>query len=445
MKRILFYLIVFFAVLGAYGQGGFQLPDDEDKITIAFEKVNNLIVLPVIVNGVELKLILDTGSSRTIIFNTRGIDSLNFNRGQRLKISGYGEREPFDVFFTKDNELSSNNYILYNAEILTMVDQNIDLSGFFGMDVHGLIGYDFFADHIVEIDYSKEAVVVYKHGLSIRKKLKRMTRLPMVVKGRKPYIETIVQNNGSRMQMNTLLDTGNGDALWLIPPLMTSIIPKKGFVDKLGVGMSGNVNGLRSKVNYTYLGDYRLNKVTVSIPQEESLANRILPEDSEDENSGSIGGEILSRFKVLIDYKNQFLYLRSRTDLDEGFYYNMSGIEIMEGDLDVFTVTEKISIANNDAISSKVKDQKNVLQPTQLSFKIAPKLIISYVRPASLADLAGLREGDVIIKFNNRSRNYLSRNKIVSNFFKNPYTYIKLSVRRGEEILKFKFQLVPLI
>jgi len=272
-----------------------------------------------------------------------------------------------------------------------------------------------------------------------------MNKIPLVLKNRKPYIETQIQHNDAKLSINTLIDTGNGDAMWLFPPLQDVLMPIKGFEDKLGVGLSGNVKGLRSKLTHVSLGKYTLNKVTVSLPEEESLANRSSKDIDDDERNGSIGGELLGRFKVFFDYRNKSLYLRARADWKDGFYYNMAGLEIMEGDLEVFTEITNTAIENADTGYGRSNNTTNIGYLKQRNFILAPEILISYVRPGSLAEAAGLKIGDVVVKVNGTTRTNLTRNSILRKFFQNPYSYLRFRVRRDDEILKFKFQLVPLI
>ena len=66
-KKLSILLVVGFA-LSVFSQGNFELQDEKsDKVYFKF--VNNLIVIPVTVNGASLSFLLDTGVSRPIIFN----------------------------------------------------------------------------------------------------------------------------------------------------------------------------------------------------------------------------------------------------------------------------------------------------------------------------------------------------------------------------------------
>ena len=70
MKRILGFILLFccFYNLG-FSQGKFIVLNAKKTDKIRFKLINNLIVIPVEVNGVELSFLLDTGVSKTILFN----------------------------------------------------------------------------------------------------------------------------------------------------------------------------------------------------------------------------------------------------------------------------------------------------------------------------------------------------------------------------------------
>lgn len=444
MKRFFLISILIWS-LSSYSQSGFQFPEGVDKIEIPFESSNNIIIIPVKVNGTEHKFIVDTGASYSIIFNLERMDSINVRKGQRLKISGYGEREPFDVFFSDNNHFDIFGFTSNNAELFIMADEIINLSGLLGTGVHGLMGFDFFKEFIVEIDYEKNLLKIYRRTRSIKRKLRRMTRIPMQVENRKPYVDILIKNNSTELCIKSLIDTGNADALWMLPPLKKSIIPKIGFTDFLGTGLSGTVNGVRSKVNHVYLGDYELNEVTVSLPDEESFSNKAIDDVNHQIAKGSIGGEVLSRFKVFFDYKNSSMYVRPQSNFKRGFYYNMAGLELIEGDLEIFTTIENVSVSSVDSNYNRISGTSSPATKRKKIVRLAPKLLINYVRPDSPADQAGLKIGDVILKVNSISRANLSAASVSSKFFKNPFSNLRFIIRRDNTILNYKFKLVPVI
>ncbi len=74
-----------------FSQGKFVLQGG-DKDKIGFKLINNLIVIPVEINGVELSFLLDTGVTKPIIFNFLNIaEDLQINQTDKIYIRGLGE------------------------------------------------------------------------------------------------------------------------------------------------------------------------------------------------------------------------------------------------------------------------------------------------------------------------------------------------------------------
>jgi hypothetical protein len=89
-KKIVFLL--FCCSLFSFSQGKFVLQGaDRDKIH--FKLINNLIIIPVEINGVELSFLLDTGVSKPIIFNFLNItEDLQINQAEKNILAWFGRR-----------------------------------------------------------------------------------------------------------------------------------------------------------------------------------------------------------------------------------------------------------------------------------------------------------------------------------------------------------------
>lgn len=83
MKIIILILLIFYNFLNA--QNGFHLKATEKKNIIPFELINNLIIIPVKINGVELKFLLDTGVENTIFFSLDENKEIIFKNAEKIK------------------------------------------------------------------------------------------------------------------------------------------------------------------------------------------------------------------------------------------------------------------------------------------------------------------------------------------------------------------------
>ena len=76
---------------------GFMDPN-QNKVSFKFKFINNLIIVPVIINDSDtLHFILDTGLSTSIMTEISMGDSLSLNYTRQVKLNGLGRGDPVDA------------------------------------------------------------------------------------------------------------------------------------------------------------------------------------------------------------------------------------------------------------------------------------------------------------------------------------------------------------
>ncbi len=71
-KLFLLFILCQHAV---WAQSGFQFETHKDKVVIPFQLINNLIFIPIQVNGIELNFLLDS-LIYLVVFNLRNVINL---------------------------------------------------------------------------------------------------------------------------------------------------------------------------------------------------------------------------------------------------------------------------------------------------------------------------------------------------------------------------------
>lgn len=438
--RLLVMLILFAGSL-SYGQSGFKILKGK-KESLSFNSSANLIIIPATVNGTKMNFILDTGSSKSVIFDLTGVDSLNIKKGRVLKYKGLGSEDYFEAYYSPINLIQiGDNIVNKNAEILVMVNKDFSMSKRLGTAVNGIIGTDLFQNLIIEIDYENNRLTAYNPDSNLPRSIRKARYLNMQLKQMKPYISSEIENDNGSIKTNLLLDTGSSDAL-LLYDLDSTVFnyPKKSFRDYLGYGLTGELYGYRSKVDLLAFDYFKIRRSTVSFISKDDIEEFSLSIDS----NGSIGGEILRRFNIILNYSQGKVAFTPNNSFDEGFYYNMAGIQLkLEGaDLVVSKSDGRWSSAKDNY---KEHDGQVTIQRTTLTYTMIPKVIVAGVNLNSVAYKAGLREGDQIIKLNGKSGVKLTLNTATSYFFKKPYSDLKITYRRGDVDSDIIIPLIPII
>ncbi|MEP2237011.1 MAG: aspartate aminotransferase, partial [Maribacter sp.] len=86
----------------AIGQN-YQLPAGKKFDKVKFQLINNLMVIPINVNGTELSFVLDSGVGTPILFNLADQDSIQLNNVTEITINGLGEGEPINALKSTSN------------------------------------------------------------------------------------------------------------------------------------------------------------------------------------------------------------------------------------------------------------------------------------------------------------------------------------------------------
>jgi len=213
-KKLSIFLVIGYA-LSVFSQGNFELQNGKsDKIHFKF--VNNLIIIPVIVNGASLSFLLDTGVSRPIIFNFFNLkDKLSIHKTELIQIQGLGNEKPIEVLQSSNNTVIIGEAINLNQDLFAIVDSSINFAPSLGIPIHGIIGYDVFKDFIVEVNYSRKFIKLYNPKTYSSKLSKKWRVSSLKFYNKKPIIEANVTVNEREVPVNLLIDTGGSDALWL--------------------------------------------------------------------------------------------------------------------------------------------------------------------------------------------------------------------------------------
>nr|WP_299344541.1 aspartyl protease family protein [Allomuricauda sp.] len=439
MKKIPAFLILLFMLSPLFSSAqGFLLPKDKKYQKIRFELINNLIILPVEINGSELTFVLDSGVSKPILFNLTDQDSIQINNVSEVTIRGLGDGEPMKALSSKGNAFKLGKAKNYNQDLYVVLDKGINFSTSLGIPVHGILGYDLFRDFIVEINYSSRSIKLHDPEQYEYDDKKNAQTLPLSVEGRKAYIDgTVLMRDEKNVPVKLLVDTGSSDALWLFnQPEKGLEVPEQHYEDYLGRGLSGDIFGKRSKVSGIKLGTFEVKDAKVAFPYRESFG---FLKDFGDRN-GSIGGEVLRRFNVVFDYSRGLVTLKKNGNFKAPFQYNLAGIALQHNGLRYIAE----SLANSNGVV--VQDDNSfgnvqILLENKTRLSLVPEIVVSGIRAGSPAAEAGLREGDVILAVNGKRVYNYKLQEVLKMLNQKEGKRIRVVIERYDRDMMFTFVL----
>ena len=434
------YIVLFFGLLISFSlqaQSDFLLEPQKSKITIPFKLINNLVFIPIKVNGIELNFLLDSGVEETILFSMEDKQEVSFNNVEKIKLRGLGSEEEIEGLKSTNNVLESHGLKSTSHLLYIILDQSFNLSSQIGIPVNGIIGHRFFKNNLVEINYQRKKLVVHANNEKNRSKIsKKFTSVPITIERSKPYVYTTAVVDNVAIPAKLLIDIGNSDAFWVFENDKIKL-PKKNFPDFLGKGFSGDIEGHRAKIAKFSIANFEFKNSIVSFPDSTSIRNvKMVPD-----RIGSVGGEILKRFTLVLDYADRKMYLKKNSKFSEPFTYNKSGITVQHKGLQwvqetVRLQTVKVATTMNDVNPDNKKDDN-----FRYKFSLKPVYEIVNIRKNSAAEKCGLQRGDIIVSVNKILPYKYSLQQINAILKSDDHPWITLEIERKSLLLKFRLKL----
>jgi hypothetical protein len=336
----------------------FDLKGSGKRTTIPFRMIRDMIIIKLNINNKgPFNFILDTGVGLMLITDPKLVDSINIASKRILKIAGIGEGDAFEAYVTSSLNVQIPGLVSYDVAAAILKTDHFGLSNYAGIPIHGLLGYEFFNNLAVKINFSDSTLSVSKSkNLKI---FKRGSKIPITIEDRKPYIKAkIAFADGAKTDNKLVLDLGAGHALSLENTVERHGLPEKFMAANLGVGLTGPVNGFLGRIKELDIGKFKIKNVITAFPQGDQFKGMAIKRD------GNLGIGILKRFNVIIDYPDSVVYLKPGPNFQMPFEHDMSGLEY-------YSAGEDFN-----------------------------RIIISRVEPGSPADLIGLEKDDEILAIN---------------------------------------------
>jgi predicted aspartyl protease len=260
------------------------------------EKHRGHLYVPVIIEGIESRAMLDTGAQINAI-NSRfiGKHELALDKGRSMKIQGVFGVEKRKTFNNLTVNLYGNNFELNRVVDSDLGDHNRGM----------IIGAPFFASFIVQLDYPNNRMrVMTREVLDLRK------RENVEIKRHKATGQPIVKVEVNGNTLWLLLDTGNNGGV-LIDRRVAS---KLDLLDEVaGTGISKGINSVAvtetAIIDNFKIGPFELENVAVNFVADgfKSNASNELRETgsriSSSRQDGILGYDILKHFLITLDYK----------------------------------------------------------------------------------------------------------------------------------------------
>jgi hypothetical protein len=208
---------------------------------------------------------------------------------------------------------------------LAMISAPLDpLQPFIGQQLDGILGFGFFSQFVVEFDYGTKRVRLFAPETYVAPP--KAVMIPITFRGKSPLVEITLEGaTGESVKTLVEIDTGSFESLGLkgafldAHPLVEATAPKRPL---FGLAIGGETKGYRTRLAAATLGPFRLSRPMTSATTSGDGGSADV--------AGVLGGEVLNRFTVIVDYSHKQLFLLPNRDLDRpSEYFDFLGAQIV--------------------------------------------------------------------------------------------------------------------
>jgi len=382
----------------------FDIDGKRRSVSMRFKLIRNLVIIELKINNKgPFNFILDTGVGYMLITDPAMVDSISLTSKRTIKIAGLGDGDAYEAYVTPPVNIDIPGLKSYDVATTILKADKFNLSNYVGIPIKGLLGYEFFNNLAVKLNFLDSTLTVYRPRDA--RLFRKGSKLPITIEGHKPYMQSLVAlPNGVVQQSKLIIDLGAGHPISLENMIKKHGLPQKFVSGNLGVGLAGPIDGFLSRIDEVDIGRYKIKNVITAFPNDYDSTTMKYLSVARD---GNLGIGILKRFTVIFDYADNALYVKPNASFREPFEHDMSGIEYYgAGD----------------------------------NFK---HILISRIEPGSSADELGLEKDDEIVSINFKPVSEMSmeeldglfkskdqRNLLIEIYHDHKYDRVILTLRR---------------
>jgi hypothetical protein len=323
-------------------------PDGKDSITVPFQLFNNHIYVDVSINGsAPLPFVFDTGATNVLDNDTA--HRLGIKVEGALPMTGFGDTVSSSGM-AKVTSVGVGGLALPDQVFMT--EGSSGWVAIEGTPSCGLIGYEFAKRAVVSIDYAAHTMTFTKP--SAFQPPANVTPIPFTFAGHTPMLPGTLDGASGQFE----LDTGSRGAVTVMAPFAAAhhLVEKTHarVTGTVGYGVGGPARAMLGRGESLVLGP-----VTITSPVTEFTVNKA-GGGNEQHTAGNIGGDVLKRFTVTLDYAHQLAWLQPNAANDSPEVFDRSGLWIARsksGAIEIDDVTSespaaKLGLAVGDEILS---------------------------------------------------------------------------------------------
>jgi len=366
-----------------------MLSCSKESVEVPFSYERNIYVKSVINDSIIGNFMFDTGAWGLYF------DSL-YNKRPSL---GY------NYYFAQNSESGGNLKLKFAVNAISFIPEYfrpIQTKPSFGKQCDGIVGWDLFKDHVLEVDYiNSKLKITNANDFEIDKSY---TKIPLIFNNNSFYVNLdIAVTDRLTVSGKYLFDLGYGGSIYF-----TGETVNKYQIDSIGnkkveFGVDWGTLERRKSVGFVLRGkrikieNFELIEPTLECSKD---VTGVL---SGGEYVGLLGNRALDHFDVVIDFVNKELYLRPNANYTKRMKFKSIGVGFVD------------------------------------RTDICEGFIVNSIYLNSEADKAGVRSGDIITHFDGKSVKMNSA-KMIKDFYENVGKDVLITFLREDSVFKLNLK-----
>jgi predicted aspartyl protease len=247
-----------------------------------------------------------------------------------------------------------------------------------GRKIAGIVGAELFKRYVVTIDYAARQLVL--SDPNSRHDAGNTDRFALRLSGNRSFVQTtFTPVNGPSIQAEFVVDTGDTSTV----TFHTAFVERYGLrsgqtlVPHQSTGVSGKSQNWRGRLKQIQLGRYVIDRPTATFSEAQKGS------EADASYDGVLGGEILSRFRVTLDYSHRRMYLEPNSHLTDPYEDDMSGATLQATGPDLHSIVV-LSVMEGSAASEAGIEQNDILET--IDGKTATDMTLQQIKQMFMRD-----------------------------------------------------------
>lgn len=294
----------------------YRFPEGKSVVEVPFKFIELHIYLPLTINGRTKLWILDSGAEWSVVESDFAKEL-----GLELKgdMIGQGSTHTVGVSFATLPPFELNG-LAFDSQKVAAIGINELFKKAMGLEVGGILGFDFLSRLVTKIDYAHEMLTFFEPSRFQYAGDGTALNIP-VTKNNMFQIKVAVD---SQYQGLWDLDLGaTGLDFFYAYAEKQGLLNRKG-VSRMSFGAGGGQLTTMAQFKTVSFAGFTVPHLTVGIPTAKGKGSF-----AREEMAGNVGNDLFRHFTLYLDYSREQVIVEKGADFDKVFPYDHSGLQVM--------------------------------------------------------------------------------------------------------------------